>query len=111
MKELALIPMFLPAAAPCLAGVIEFRSPRRHAAALVAVALGMIDFGALWDPWGLLRLSSDSSARLCYAMTMVSATIASSAAFCSYSRRASAILVACSGLALTFFWMFNRTVT
>jgi hypothetical protein len=113
MKQAVMVIMFFPAVAFCAAAVLEFRSVRQRSTKLVAlavVALGLADFGLLWDPWGVVRLTPDASVWLSRAMTMLSASIGCSGVFLPYSRRASGVWVACGGLALTCFWMFNRVV-
>jgi hypothetical protein len=113
MKQAVMVSMFFPAVAFCVAALLEFRPGRERSTNLVAmavVALGLADFGLLWDPWGLVRLTPDASIWLSRAMTLLSASIGCSGVFMPYSRRASGVLVACGGLALTCFWMFNRVV-
>ncbi len=115
MKQVALVVMFFPLLAFCLAGVIEIRSHRtgiEKLRSLVPIVLGVAAFGLLFGPAGwFIDLTPGAWPTISRVMTMVSAVIACSGVFVSYSRRASAIWVACGGLLLAFIWMFNRTLT
>ena len=115
MKQVVLVLMFFPLAAFCLAGVIEIRSSRSGIAkvrSLVPIALGIAAFGLLFGPaaW-FIEPAPGAWPTISRVMTIVSAVIASSGVFISYSRRASAIWVACGGLLLALVWMFNRTLS
>jgi hypothetical protein len=113
MKQLLLVVFFFPLLAFCIAGVTELRSSRSRGqklSALIPLILGLAAFGLSLDPANLLSLNVHSSVTLSRVMTMVSALIACSGVFVAYSRRSSAIWVACGGLVLAFFWMFNRVL-
>jgi hypothetical protein len=62
------------------------------------------------SPQAIFQVTPNSSLTLSRAMTMVSAVIACSGVFVSFSRRSSAVWIACGGLLLAFSWMFNRIV-
>jgi|SRR5579883_1921939 len=113
MKQVALVVMFFPLLAFCLAGVIEIRSQRagiEKFRSLIPVVLGVAAFGLLFGPGWLLDVTPQSSITLSRVMTLASAVIACSGVFVSFSRRTSAVWVACGGLVLAFFWMFNRVL-
>jgi hypothetical protein len=113
MKHVALVLMFFPLAAFCFAGVIEVRSKRtatEKLRSLVPIVLGIIAFGLLFGPGWFIPVTPDTSVTLSRVMTMVSAVIASSGAFVTYSRRSVGVSIACGGLLLTLVWMFNRTL-
>jgi hypothetical protein len=111
MKQVALVAMFFPLLAFGLAGIIEIRSQKtgiEKFRTLIPVLLGVAAFGLLFGPSWLLDVTPQSFITLSRAMTLASAVIACSGVFVSFSRRASAVWVACGGLVLAFFWMFNR---
>jgi hypothetical protein len=103
--------MFFPLLAFGLASVIELRSLRTRVEkvrSLIPVVLGCSAFGLLFVQGRLISMTPGASLTISRVMTMVSAVIACSGVFMSYSRKASAVWVACGGLLLTFVWMFNR---
>ncbi len=111
MKQLVLILGLFPLVAFFAAGVAELRSEGSGAKklrSLVPIVLGIAVFGLELNPEGLLLLTPNSSVTLSRVMTILSAVIACSGVFITYSRRSSAVWVACGGLLLAFFWMFNR---
>jgi hypothetical protein len=111
MKQAAIVVLFFPLLAFCLAGAIEMRSdkdPMQKFTSLIPIVLGVIAFGLWFGPGWLLQITPESSVTLSRIMTMVSAIIACSGVFVSFSRRTSAMWVASGGLVLAFFWMFNR---
>ena len=113
MKQFALVVVFLPLIAFCVAAVTEFRGRRGNAERLrsfIPIILGIATFALFVSPQAILQLSPASSLALGRVMTMVSAVVACSGVFVSFSRRSSAVWVACGGLFLAFFWMFNRTL-
>jgi hypothetical protein len=113
MKQLALVVMFFPLLAFIVAGVIELRSQRRvieKLGSVIPIVLGVAAFALLFGPAGWFLDIRGGWPPISRAMTMVSAVIACSGIFLPYSRRASAIWVACGGLLLAFIWMFNRTL-
>jgi hypothetical protein len=113
MKQLVLVLAFLPLLAFCVSGVTELRSKRTRAEklrSLIPIILGIVAFGLALNPQGLLHVTPNSSVTLSRVMTMLSAAIACSGVFITYSRRSSAVWIACGGLVLAFFWMFNRIV-
>lgn len=111
MKALVLVVAFFPVLAFCIAGLAELRSNRSRAEklrCLIPIILGIAAFGLSLNPQALLQVSPSSSVTLSRVMTMFSAVIACSGVFITYSRRSSAVWIACGGLLLAFFWMFNR---
>jgi hypothetical protein len=113
MRHLALVAFFFPLLAFCLAGLIELRSEMSRMERLrnlIPIILGIAAFGLCLYPEALFELTPNSSVTLSRVMTMLSALIACSGVFISYSRRASAIWMAAGGLLLTLFWMFNRVL-
>lgn len=113
MKHIAIVALFLPLLAFCVAGVIEVRSNRsvsEKLGSLIPIGLGIAVFGLALNPQWLFQVTPSSSVTLSRVMTMISAVIACSGVFVSYSRRASAVWVACGGLLLSFIWMFNRVL-
>ena len=113
MKHVALVVMFFPLLAFCVAGVIEVRSQRtgiEKFRSLIPIVLGIAAFGLLFGPGWLLDVTPQSSVTLSRTMTLACAVIACSGVFVSFSRRTSAVWVACGGLVLAFFWMFNRVL-
>lgn len=114
MKHLALVVMFLPLLAFVVAGAIELRSPRRVIEKLgsaVPIMLGVAAFALLFGPGESFMGTPRNGWLISRVMTMVSAVVACSGVFVSYSRRASARWMACGGLLLALIWMFNRTLT
>jgi hypothetical protein len=110
MKSAALVAMFLPLLAFCVAGVIEVRADRsigQKVGSPIPIVLGVATFGLALNPRWILQVTPSSSVTLSRVMTMVSALVACSGVFVSYSRRMSAVWVACGGLLLSFIWMFN----
>ncbi len=113
MKQLALVVMFFPLLAFGLAGLIELRSRRTGVEKLrsfIPIVLGLAAFGLLFGPGWFIDVTPEASLTISRVMTMVSAVIACSGVFVSYSRKASAVWVACGGLLLAFVWMFDRTL-
>lgn len=113
MKHVALVVMFFPLVAFCLAGMTEIRSSRTgtdKVRSLVPVVLGIAAFGLLFGPGWFMSITPETSVTISRVMTMVSAVIASSGAFVTYSRRSSGVWMACGGLLLALVWMFNRTM-
>ncbi len=111
MKQLVLVAAFLPLLAFCVAGVTELRAQRSTAEklrSLIPIILGIAVFGLSLSPQGIFQVTPSSSVTLSRVMTMVSAVVACSGVFVGFSRRSSAVWVACGGLLLAFFWMFNR---
>ncbi len=111
MKQLVLIFGFFPLFAFVAAGVAELRSEGSGAKklrSLIPIVLGIAVFGLELNPGGPLLLTPSSSVTLSRVMTMLSALIACSGVFITYARRSSAVWVACGGLLLALFWMFNR---
>ena len=111
MKQIAIVVLFFPLLAFCVAAFIELRSKRsvgEKFGTLVPIVLGVAAFALALNPRWLFQLTPSSSVTLSRVMTMISAVIACSGVFVSYSRRTSAIWVACGGLLLSFIWMFNR---
>src|SRR5437868_5488513 len=114
MKRFVMVAFLFPLLAFCLAGFIELRSRRSRTEkvrSLIPIVLGIAAFGLCLNPEALFELTPNSSVDLSRVMTMLSAVIACSGVFISYSRRASAIWVASGGLLLTLFWMFNRVLS
>jgi hypothetical protein len=113
MKQLALILVFVPVVAFCVAGYNELRSSRSAAEKLrnlIPITLGIAAFALSMNPQGLLHVTPNSSVTLSRVMTLFSAVVACSGVFITYSRRSSAVLVASGGLLLALFWMFNRII-
>lgn len=111
MKSAVILAMFFPLVAFCVAGLIEWRANNpltKRLRNLVPVGVGLFAFLISLDPADLFGLTPSSSLTLSRAMVLVSAAIACSGAFMTYSRRASSVLIACGGLALTLSWIFNR---
>jgi hypothetical protein len=105
--------MFFPLLAFCVAGVNELRSKRsgpEKLRSLIPIILGFAAFGLSLNPQGLLQVTPNSSVTLSRVMTMFSAVVACSGVFITYSRRSSAVWVACGGLVLALGWMFERVV-
>lgn len=110
MKQLALILVFFPLAAFCLAAFAELRSTRSavdRLRSLIPIILGIVAFALFLSPQVLLHVTPNSSVVLSRVMTLFSSVIACSGVFITYSRRSSAMWVAFGGLALALFWMFN----
>lgn len=100
--------MLFPLFAFCFAAVTELRSDKKRgekSLSLIPIVLGLVVYGFAWGPLRLFHvtLPSPLSGRV---MALISAFIASSGAFISYSRRSSSILVALGGLEITFIYMF-----
>lgn len=113
MKQVAIVVMFFPLLAFCLAGFIEIRSQRtgiEKFRSVIPVVLGIGAFAILFGPGWLLPVTPESSITLSRVMTLASAIISCSGVFVSFSRRTSAVWMACGGLVLVFFWMFNRVL-
>jgi hypothetical protein len=112
MKQVLIVIAFFPLVAFCIAAVIEVRSNSgtMRLWKLVPILFGVAAFLLSLDPQSLLRLTPASSVTVSRVMTIFSAIIACSGVFMIYSRRSSAVWVACGGLVLAFFWMFNRVV-
>jgi hypothetical protein len=113
VKQFVLVAAFLPLVAFCVAGVTELRAQRSGAEklrSLIPIVLGIAVFGLSLSPQAIFQVTPSSSVTLSRVMTMVSAVVACSGVFVSFSRRSSAVWVACGGLVLAFFWMFNRIV-
>ena len=113
MKLLLLVVLFFPLVAFCVAGVGELRATTNAAAklrSLVPLILGIAVFGISLAPQSVFQVTPSSSITLSRVMTMISAIIACSGVFILYSRRSSAVWVACGGLVLAFSWMFNRVL-
>ena len=111
MKQIAIVVLFFPPLAFCVAAVIELRSKRsvgEKFGSLIPIVLGVAAFGLALNPQWLFQVTPSSSVTLSRVMTMISAVIACSGVFVPYSRRTSAVWVACGGLLLSFIWMFNR---
>jgi len=105
--------VFFPLVAFCLAGVTEIRSQKTGTEKfrnLVPIVLGIIAFGLLFGPGWFIPVTPETSVTVSRVMTMVSAVVACSGAFITYSRRSSGIWMACGGLLLALVWMFNRTL-
>jgi len=114
MKQLAIVVMFFPLLAFIIAGAIEVRSQRRvieKLGSIIPILLGVGSFALLFGPAEWFITTTQTGWMITRAMTLVSAVIASSGVFVSFSRRASARWTACGGLLLTLIWMFNRTLT
>ncbi len=113
MKILALAVMLLPLFAFCVVGFKELRSDRTWTAktrSLIPVILGIAALGLSLQPQGLLYATMSSSTTLNHLVTMISAVVACSGVFITYSRKSSAIWMAFGGLLLVFFSMLNRVV-
>jgi len=111
MKQFVLILAFFPLVAFCIAGVTELRSTgsgTEKLRSLIPVVMGIAAFGLSVNPHVFLRLTPDSSVLLSRVMTIISAAISCSGVFITYSRRSSAVWMACGGLLMALFWMFNR---
>ena len=111
MKAVILVAVFFPALAFSIAGVTELRSSRagkEKLCSLIPIVLGIVVFGFSLNPQWLLPLTPNSSVTLSRVMTMLSAMLACSGVFVTYSRQSTAVWVASGGLFLALFWMFNR---
>jgi hypothetical protein len=111
MKLLLLVIVFLPPLAFLAAGVMELRSDQpalRKLGKLIPAILGLAVFTLFLNPQFFLDYTVSSSILVCRVMTLISAVIASSGAFVSYSRRGSSALIAGGGLVMAFFWMFSQ---
>jgi hypothetical protein len=81
-----------------MAGFIELRSRRsgiEKLGSLVPIILGIAAFGFSFAPGWLIDIVPHSSVTLSRVITTASAVIACSSVFVQYSRRMSAIFVAC----------------
>jgi|SRR6266542_2957665 len=108
-KKIGLVVMFFPLFAFVIAAIAEIRF--RGGATLVRViapVLGMAAAVLYLFPHTFFVLTVNSSAILSSIMTVVSAAIASSGVFVTYSRRSTGVWVAVGGLLLTVLWMGNR---
>jgi hypothetical protein len=113
MKLLLLVFLFFPLLAFCIAATAELQSESNRKEKvwnLIPIVLGIMAFGLSLDPQRFLHVTAASSITLSRIMTLVSAAIASSGTYMSYSRRSSSVWVAFGGLVLAFFWMFNRVL-
>jgi hypothetical protein len=111
MKLFAIMLALFPLVAFCIAGVTELRSTRsgtEKLRSLIPVAMGIAAFALSVNPQLFLRLTPDSSVTLSRVMTIISAAISCSGVFITYSRRSSAVWMACGGLLMALCWMFNR---
>jgi len=109
MKLLVLGVMFLPVLAFCAAGIIELRasvSAAAKATRLLPIVLGTVAYGISWRPELALPAAVSSTFAFDKAATLFFSAIACSGAFISYSRRASAILIAVGSLFIEFLWVF-----
>jgi len=110
MRKFLLVLWFFPLLAFCAAGLAELRSksgPSGKVRNLIPVLLGIVAFGVSIHPGRLLPIDATSSITLSRVMTFVSAAIACSGVFITYSRRSTAVWVASGGLVLMLIWMFN----
>jgi len=113
MKQLVLMLALFPVLAFCVAAIFELRATTKPAGKLrnlIPAILGLAEFGLSLDPQGILHVSPASSVTLSRVMTLLSAMIACSGVFITYSRRSTAVWMACGGLVMLFFWIFNRVV-
>jgi len=96
-----------------IAGGIELASNRSRAAKLrcsIPIILGIASFFLNFEQYVVYNLTPSLYETFRLVMTILSAIIACSGLFITYSRRSSTILVACGGLLVTFMWMFSRIV-
>jgi hypothetical protein len=111
-RKVLLVAFFFPMLAFAVAGFIELRSSRKGTEKLrnlIPIILGIAAFGLSFNPQALFGgMTTTPSATLSQVMTVLSAGIAASGLFISYSRRASTVWVAVGGSVLALLWWFNR---
>ena len=113
MKTLVLIVAFLPLLAFLAVAIVELSSDRRWSEKVIAVSPVVLGIGAFFlflYGFKAFPMTPAFSLTLSRVMTIFSAAIACSGVFITYSRRTSAILLACGGLLMASFRMFNRIV-
>jgi hypothetical protein len=113
LREFELILTFIPLLAFIGAGLMELRSGISRTEKMrncIPIVLGLVAFGISFDPLALPRVTPSSSVTLSHAMTIFCAALACSGVFITYSRKSSAILVACAGVILAYVWMLNYVV-
>jgi hypothetical protein len=109
-KQVVLVLLFFPLVAFGWAAVTEARSHLRlgeRIGRLIPILCGVAAFLAWFDPQGVFHVTPSGTVWVSRIMTIVSAVIACSGVFTTYSRRSTAILVALGGLVLALAWMFN----
>jgi hypothetical protein len=111
--EMALATFAFPLLALVMAGIAELRSNRSMIAkvrSLTPVVIGLAAFVLVVIPPSRLHDRPSTSVLMSDIMTAVCMLIAGSGLFANYSRRSSAIWMACAGLALAFLWSINQIV-
>jgi hypothetical protein len=96
-----------------VAGGIELTSKRSRAEKFrcsIPIILGIASLFLNFEQDVVYNLTPSLYETFRLVMMILSAIIACSGLFITYSRRSSSILVACGGLLVTFMWMFSRIV-
>jgi len=110
MKPVALAVWLLPLLAFAAAGLAELRSAEsapRTLRNVIPPILGIAVFAFSFNPGGIVYVTPESSVSLSRWMTLLSAAIACSGVFITYSHRRSSVWIGCGGLMLAFIWSFN----
>ncbi len=113
MKSLAIVLMFIPAAAFVLAAYFEARvtaTTRGTAFRFIPIVIGLTVFGLSFVPQRLLGIDPASSVVLSRVMVGISILIACSGVFVRYAQRKSACWMAVGGVVMGVFWFFNRVI-
>ena len=114
MRQFDIVVTFLPWLPLIVGGVTELRSGISRTEKVrncVPITLGLIAYAISFNPRILTGVDSHSSLVLSRAMTMFCATLACSGVFITFSRRRTAILMACAGLMLTYIWLYDFILT